>query len=975
MADWLGLWFAPAILALVPALFRLRRGRTMARYLDDPAFPERLHGSRTLLTAVCAAVLAILIAIWPGQTWWSLPLFLLSFLAAGWPLRRVMFGETWSVGTYLWFYVRLFVAIYGFWLVLMAAPWLTRGGGPAWVAPLVLGIVLVSWNEQHTIVLRWLLRAQPLPPSSLLERCRAIVARSTIADPNIEYVDLTGGVLVNALALPDTERATVLFSGSLLERLSEEETAGIFAHEVAHLEHFNPGYLRRLRWVGWALVAAAVTIGPLTRIYAPRFESFLWAWPFVVFAYISVLTVNRQKHETESDARAAALTGDAEALVRGLVKLYALSRMPRRLDPNVEVNASHPSLARRVQAIRALGGVTPAALDEPLTLESGTTMVTLHSDRLAWTEADGTSHALPYGTLDELRVEAGEAGAAKLSAADGHGRRWTLALAAADVARAQAALDIVDARLRPAPAGVGVWRTVGPLVSLLSLVAALGAGQFAATIVALLAVISFERPLMRAAGASGLAGAALALRDGGSREMALILMLSATLLLFIASRDRREGIARLTSQAIWLLGGLTLVMMLPLALAGTSGFLAAHQIANRWPAVAVFALAFAAAAAWPRRRGWRMAALAAAAAGAVVLVIGDTRTLDAVLRDPFLQDVEPPAVVRITGSPAARMTFAFTPDAVQLSPRAESVAARVPSDDYQKATYHVGRTGAQLVEVHADAVRFVDERRILIAEPAITHTLLRLVDTDQPTVAIWEQRLDLRNPSLAVDRTGQRWRVLGQHASGRFIQASGAVRGGETDRREWLPVAARSEGISTPLSADAARLLVSTTAYTAPPILGALGVWAYWLWPSTSETHFTIIDGSAPSKVFGSKLYLQCQPSLYIEEGPVCSANDGSRIHLGVLGTADASVTPLAQFAHAMSFQMAPGWIIGWWNTPFALDRTTGRLVLLEDSRDSARRALMMTASDESIGVVLWDRSGAGETILEIYRRAAVLGH
>jgi len=105
----------------------------MARYLDDPAFPERLQGSRTLLTAVFAGALAVLIAVWPGQTWWSLPLFLLSFIAAGWPLRRVMFGETWSVGTYLWFYVRLFIAIYGFWLVLMAAPWLTRFGGPAWV--------------------------------------------------------------------------------------------------------------------------------------------------------------------------------------------------------------------------------------------------------------------------------------------------------------------------------------------------------------------------------------------------------------------------------------------------------------------------------------------------------------------------------------------------------------------------------------------------------------------------------------------------------------------------------------------------------------------------------------------------------------------------------------------------------------------------------------------------------------------------
>src|SRR5688500_20070721 len=111
---------------------------------------------------------------------------------------------------------------------------------------------------------------------------------------------MTGGVLVNALALPDTERSTVLFSGSLLERLDEDEIVGVFAHEVAHLEHFNPRYLKKLRWVGWALVAVAVTIGPLTHLYAPRFESLLWAWPLVVFTYIAVLAVARQKLETES---------------------------------------------------------------------------------------------------------------------------------------------------------------------------------------------------------------------------------------------------------------------------------------------------------------------------------------------------------------------------------------------------------------------------------------------------------------------------------------------------------------------------------------------------------------------------------------------------------------------------------------------------------------------------------------------------
>jgi Zn-dependent protease with chaperone function len=60
-----------------------------------------------------------------------------------------------------------------------------------------------------------------------------------------------------------------------------------------------------------------------------------------------------QQHETESDLRAAALCGDPEALVRGLVKLHLHARIPRRYDVDIERAASHPSLVRRIQAIRA----------------------------------------------------------------------------------------------------------------------------------------------------------------------------------------------------------------------------------------------------------------------------------------------------------------------------------------------------------------------------------------------------------------------------------------------------------------------------------------------------------------------------------------------------------------------------------------------------------------------------------------------
>ena len=62
---------------------------------------------------------------------------------------------------------------------------------------------------------------------------------------------------------------------------------------------------------------------------------------------------DRQHHETESDLRAVALTGDPDALARALTKIHAYAHLPRRVDAEHEQQASHPSLARRIKAIRS----------------------------------------------------------------------------------------------------------------------------------------------------------------------------------------------------------------------------------------------------------------------------------------------------------------------------------------------------------------------------------------------------------------------------------------------------------------------------------------------------------------------------------------------------------------------------------------------------------------------------------------------
>jgi heat shock protein HtpX len=965
MPDVLGLWVIPALLALVPAVFRLHRGRAMAAHRDDPALPERLIGTRNLLTAVFSVVLAVEIGVWTRHTWWSIPLLLLSLLAAGWPLRRVLFGETWSLAAYLWFYVRLVVGIYGFWLLLIAAPWLTGiNGGAPWIVITGLGALLLIWNEQYGLLLRFLMRAQPIARPDLLDRFGAIVTNARIPEPRAEVVDMRGGVLVNAIALPDTERPGVLFTSSLLDRLDAREVAAIFAHEVAHLEHFNRAFLRKYRWMGWALVATAVSVAPLLQNYAPEWTWMTAGWPFVVFAYLAIQTQSRQKHETESDLRAVALSGDPEALISGLTRLHALARMPRRLDPNVEVNASHPSLARRIQAIRNAAMMPPADLSAPITFAHGSSSVTLHADRVEWNEGGQSSHTLSYGVLDELRIEADGHGLTRLAASDPQGRRWTLPLAAADVARAQAALDVVDARLRPAPSGHGLWRPIGTLVALLCAIAAGGATQVAAFVVALIAAFSFERPLVRAAGAAGVIGGSIALANGVATEFAAIAVLSALLLLFISHRDRRETFSRWTWRIVTVFGVLALLTTVPVLISGRD-LLSMHQAARAWPAAAVLMAAFAAAISLRSDR-WRWPAMAALVMGGALATIGATQTLDLILDDPFLADTKEPAATPLAGEASSEFTLDFSPFELLLSPGARALAA-LEEDENERHTIHVGRPGAALVPVAADTAVFVDDERLLLAVENRDATTVRLIDVDHPATPVWEHSLQAANASLALDRGASRWQALAHGLDKTLVAVTGSLDGGPANERRWQYPTVHEGANYWPLAAAGSRLLASSTSYQ--NTLGRFGSWGYLLGINSyqSTTQFLTIDTGTTSPLFASRLQLNCRPSALVEDGPVCSAYDGTRTHVARLN-ADGSLTPLATFSTISTFEVSPGWVTGWARTPFALNLATGQVFTFSSRRGpEGEFPFLMTAAQDTLAVVFSNASGLTTTV-RLYR-------
>jgi Zn-dependent protease with chaperone function len=186
---------------------------------------------------------------------WAIPLAAIAYLAAGLPLRRILYNETWSLASYLSFTIRFFIAGWSFWLLVCSLPALAFWAGErAWIVALAVGPGLIVLATRQTDVTRWLIGARPIADQSIRARFDRLVAVTGLAAPHLEFVDLKGGSLANAFAAPSLRRGAGLITGPLLERLDPNEADAIFAHELAHLEYYNPRRLRQMRRVSRSLV-------------------------------------------------------------------------------------------------------------------------------------------------------------------------------------------------------------------------------------------------------------------------------------------------------------------------------------------------------------------------------------------------------------------------------------------------------------------------------------------------------------------------------------------------------------------------------------------------------------------------------------------------------------------------------------------------------------------------------------------------
>jgi Zn-dependent protease with chaperone function len=967
------IYLVVVLIALVPGVISWWSGRRLARRADDPALPELLAAHRRRNGAMfgVAMVVPAFVASF-SRTDIGFPIVLggvvayAGLIAAAYPLRRALYEDTWGFFAYFFFFPRTILGLFGFWMVLAALPGVAALARERdWIVSSLVGLALVFWNTRHADVVRWCLRTRSLEEGDLLAGCRLLAQRSGLSQTRFERIDLGGGVIPNALALPSLRTSSVLFTDTVLQRFDQQEVLAICAHELAHFEHYNPAYLRRLNAVNYLLIALGVVAAPAARVAGADWgilAAILWL--AAVVTSLAVRARGKQRQETACDLRAVELTGDGEALVRGLTKLYTIARLPRRLDHRTEQSATHPSLARRIRDIRKASGSVAAPLSDARSFTStdGRTVVTFDEAGVRWVERDIVTHTLSYGHLSDLRIELRRGRGARLVAVGAENRRWELSLQDADIAGVQAVLDVVDGRLAdPAPGSVTpphLQRLV--VVTVAAIVLALS--QVAVALVALLAWRKPTTPLLAGAGAAVLTAAALLLRDYGAGYLvAMSLPLAATSVMFLGLAWTRRKAPHDGTRP--LIAALALAAWCTIVAVSTRGsdLVSLHRATRAVPSATVLLVALAGALGFSRTRTER---LAGAAVGIIALAtagVASTAVLDRFGADPFLVEAPPLRWVALESVPIQAFEVPSDTSRIDLSPSGRYVAVHQDAggDDERQGNVQVGRVGAALTSIPADDVAFVSDEQVLIVRSDSHGTTLKTERLGATREVVWERVLeDLTAPSLSLDRATGRWDLLGWEGEESIVRVEGMVGGSTVEEKRW-PVAQERDGYIAAFTASGPDALVLEMRYERGMLARALPwrwTWAHLLLPTRAVSRYATVSEHGRRAFAESKLDVDCVADVTSDGALACTAYDGSRTRIVRISPTTAQVegVGLIDGRFVTDQRAVRGWLTGWTaGRPAAIRLSLGDAFRMPTEARIIR--LMPVAEDRLAALVIHD--------------------
>ena len=349
------------------------------------------------------------------------------------------------------------------------------------------------------------MRAAPVDDADLAARFATSTAACRLDCPGSNRSESRAVSWRTPLALPSLRRSSVVFTDTLLQRLTADEVEAICAHELAHLEHFDATRLRRHRLVTTALILGCAATAPLARWYGSGslLSSLMpYIWIAAVIIALALRGRTRQANETASDLRAVALTGNPEALVSALTRC-----MPSHACRGDGMRSSNSD--PRIRA--SPGGFRPSARRRHRcpwrsAPSRGSPLAAAHN-RLR-RPSPGVERARRVLSLGWLRRPDGVAGRRHARGRGDAGRDRQDAtplgdsLSPDDVGRIQAVLDFVDVQLAkpvlPRIDQTGAARAAAGVVALAGLLAV----QWAAVLTALVAAVRPSPRLLAATAAA-----------------------------------------------------------------------------------------------------------------------------------------------------------------------------------------------------------------------------------------------------------------------------------------------------------------------------------------------------------------------------------------------------------------------------------------------------------------------------------------
>lgn len=238
-----------------------------------------------------------------------------------------------------------------------------------WWLPVSLGLIFLSVvlaRIAPVLILPLFYKLTPLPDSSLKEKIIDLCRSSQVKIEGIFTFNLSKNTRKANAAFTGIGRAKrIILGDTLLKEFTEEEIETVFAHELGHytFHHIRTGIIISIisTLMGLAMTAQLYSwsirilgFSSITQLAAMPLLA-LWLSLFGLFTS-PIGNIISRRHERQADAYAVKKTGKREAFISALHKLESMNLADPDPHPWVEfLFYSHPSIAKRVGAVEAVG--------------------------------------------------------------------------------------------------------------------------------------------------------------------------------------------------------------------------------------------------------------------------------------------------------------------------------------------------------------------------------------------------------------------------------------------------------------------------------------------------------------------------------------------------------------------------------------------------------------------------------------------